>query len=214
MRSFSEHKVILWDFDGVIMDSNQTRSLGFSEVLRDYPEDQVRQLLDFHDMNGGLSRYVKFKYFFEDIRGEVLTNERLNELTGKFSEIMLKLLLNEALLISDSVNFIRENFNAYQMHIVSGSDENELRIICNELDIAKFFITINGSPTPKTQLVSNVISTNSYSKKDVLLVGDSINDLEAANDNGILFFGYNNVSLMEMSEGYIDSFETGKVIRA
>lgn len=61
-------KTIFWDFDGVLMNSNAVRDKGFELVLADYPKDQVKQLMDFHQANGGLSRYVKFRYFFENIK--------------------------------------------------------------------------------------------------------------------------------------------------
>ena len=57
-------KVILWDFDGVILDSDKIRVEGFKQSLKDYPSNQVQALLDYHHRNGGLSRYNKFKFFF------------------------------------------------------------------------------------------------------------------------------------------------------
>ena len=49
------------------MDSNAVRDRGFKEVLNGYPENEVDALMTFHQDNGGLSRYVKFRYFFEVI---------------------------------------------------------------------------------------------------------------------------------------------------
>lgn len=61
---FDSIEIIFWDFDGVIMDSMKVRDEGFKIVLKDYPSDQVEKLMEFHRNNGGLSRYVKFRYFF------------------------------------------------------------------------------------------------------------------------------------------------------
>ena len=61
-------KIIFWDFDGVILNSNKVRDSGFEIVLKDFPKNQVELLLNYHRQNGGLSRYVKFRYFFEVIR--------------------------------------------------------------------------------------------------------------------------------------------------
>jgi len=105
----AKYKVLLWDFDGVIMDSMPVRSLGFSETLKDYPQEQVDELLAYHNRNGGLSRYVKFRYFFETIRKESITDEQVKILSQSFSEIMLAMLMNEKLLIADSVSFIRRH---------------------------------------------------------------------------------------------------------
>jgi phosphoglycolate phosphatase-like HAD superfamily hydrolase len=204
MKNITEYKVILWDFDGVIMDSMPIRGRGFEEVLKEYPQDQVAELMAFHEYNGGLSRYVKFRYFFEKIRGEQITEEQVLALADKFSEIMLSLLLDEKLLIMDSVNFIKQNADNYEMHIVSGSDGNELCQICEGLQLAQYFKSINGSPTPKNELVRQVIANNHYEKHEVTLIGDSVNDQEAAQHNDIALFGYNNKDLN--SNNYIDSF--------
>jgi phosphoglycolate phosphatase-like HAD superfamily hydrolase len=202
----SKYKVLLWDFDGVILDSMPIRSKGFEVVLAQYPKEQVEQLMAFHEANGGLSRYVKFRYFFEEIRKESVTEEEILVLAGKFSEIMLSLLMDENLLIQDSVSFIKSNWQNFHMHIVSGSDGKELKIINDALNLSSFFKTINGSPTPKKQLVAAVLADNQYDKKEVILIGDSINDFDAASFNDISFAGYNNTELRSISENYIEQF--------
>jgi phosphoglycolate phosphatase-like HAD superfamily hydrolase len=197
--------VILWDFDGVIIDSNSVRVYGFEKVLSDYPPDLVARLIEYHNQNGGLSRYVKFKYFYEEILHEEVTDEKINELANSFSVIMKSHLVNTNLLIEDSLNFIRLNFKHYHMHIVSGSDQTELRHLCTELKLTPYFKSIYGSPTNKSILVKNVIEENNYSKNDCILIGDSINDYEAASNNNIEFIGYNNLQIIDLGK-YIHKF--------
>jgi hypothetical protein len=81
------------------MDSNSIRDLGFVRILAEFPKDQVNQLLKFHQANGGLSRYVKFRYFFEEVRGEVIEDEDVLVCAERFSIIMKELLVNTDLLI-------------------------------------------------------------------------------------------------------------------
>ena len=142
-------EMIFWDFDGVVMDSNAVRDRGFEEVLNGYPKNEVDALMTFHQDNGGLSRYVKFRYFFEDIRGESITEAQVKIWAEKFSKIMMELLIKPDLLIQETLNFIKANAHNFNMHIVSGSDQTELRHICKSLDIAHYFNSIHGSPTPK-----------------------------------------------------------------
>lgn len=204
--NINQYDVILWDFDGVLMDSMPVRSLGFERVLKDYPKQQVEELKAFHNINGGLSRYVKFRYFFEQIRKESITEEQVLDLATQFSEVMMSLLVNPDLLIHDSLDFVKKNYNRVPMHIVSGSDGKELNEICKRLDIAKYFKSIHGSPIHKNQLVATLLEQNRYDKKSVVLIGDSINDFEAAQINGINFLGYNNIHLKSRTEQYILSF--------
>lgn len=199
-------KTILWDFDGVIMDSMPIRDIGFEIVLKGYPKEQVSLLMEYHRSNGGLSRYNKFRYFFEEIRKESITDGEIKVLADEFSVVMLENLLDSNLLIDDSLKFIMDNYSKFNMHIVSGSDGNELRYICEALGLSKYFISIHGSPTPKKELVKQVLISNNYNKPEMCLIGDSFNDFEAAEANNILFYGYNNKKLLNHSVRYIQSF--------
>src|SRR5690606_32809929 len=134
----------------------------------------------FHQANGGLSRYVKFRYFFEEVRGEKITDEEVQVWANKFSEIMLANLIDKSLLIKETNYFVKANYQNYQMHIVSGSDGNELRKICKGVGIDQYFKSIEGSPTPKVKLVADILEKENYNITESVLIGDSINDYEAA----------------------------------
>ena len=188
----SKYKVIFWDFDGVLMNSNEIRDLGFIRVLSQYPKKQVNQLLQFHQRNGGLSRYVKFRYFFEKVLGEEISEKEINGWAKEFSKIMRELLIDESLLIEETIQFVKREYGIRKMHIVSGSDQTELRYICEELKIDKYFVTINGSPVPKNKLLDTILKKQKYNFNECVLIGDSINDYEAANVNNISFLVYNN----------------------
>jgi HAD superfamily hydrolase (TIGR01549 family) len=206
MIDLEKNKTILWDFDGVIMDSMPIRDKGFEIVLQDYPQEQVSLLMEYHRNNGGLSRYHKFRYFFEQIRKQSITEMEIQTLADLFSKIMLKNLLDPSLFITDSLTFIKENHNKYNMHIVSGSDEKELRHICKTLGVSDYFISIHGSPSPKKELVHELLVSNQYTRDQTCLIGDSLNDLEAAEVNDITFYGYNNEKILSKSTKYIQSF--------
>jgi phosphoglycolate phosphatase-like HAD superfamily hydrolase len=186
---------IFWDFDGVIVESNSIREKGFRAVLATFPDDEVEALLDFHRENGGLSRYVKFHYFFEEIKGEEISEEEINKWAAKFSVIMLNSLKDKSLLIRETNIFIKENYKNYQMHIVSGSDQTELRELCISLEIDHFFKSIHGSPTPKNDLVKMIIEKHNYEPDSGILIGDSINDYEAAKVNNLHFQAFGNKEL-------------------
>lgn len=152
-------KIILWDFDGVIIDSNEIREYGFNQVLKEYSIKQKQDLISFHRLNGGLSRYVKFRYFFKEILKKPISESEVNILANQFSLIMRERLADTSLIIPETIKYIEELFNLNkEMHIVSGSDNNELIELCSKINVDNFFKTINGSPTPKNELVSKIIT--------------------------------------------------------
>jgi phosphoglycolate phosphatase-like HAD superfamily hydrolase len=199
------YKNVIWDFDGVILDSNEIRKKGFRFIFKDFKEDKVKLLLQYHFENGGLSRYVKIRHFYENILGRSITESQVNKHAEDFSRIMLEHLADKALVISDSYYFIKKYYKDYNFHIASGSDENELRILCKKLELSKYFLSIKGSPTPKINLVREIIRNNSYRINETCLIGDSVNDYEAATHSGISFIGYNNRSLTSYGT-YVTSF--------
>jgi HAD superfamily hydrolase (TIGR01549 family) len=196
-------KVIFWDFDGVILDSNKIRDYGFLKCLEEYPEEQVNQLMEYHRLNGGYSRYVKFRYFFEEIRNEQISVEEVDIWAQKFSKIVIKELVNPELLIQENLNYIKKNHQSIKMHVVSGSDQNELRYVCSQLGIDHYFQSIHGSPKPKKDWVKEIIELKGYGLNECLLIGDSVNDLEAAEFSGIHFMAYNNKKLEIFSSTHI-----------
>jgi phosphoglycolate phosphatase-like HAD superfamily hydrolase len=201
-------KNILWDFDGVILDSMSVRDWGFREIFKNNKKEDVDQLIRYHRQNGGLSRYVKIRYFHEDILQIPINDSEVLAYANSFSDLMRTRLIDKSNLIQETVNFIRLNSENYNFHIVSGSDQEELRFICSRLNLSNYFLSIHGSPTPKNELVKNLISNHNYIFTDTILIGDSVNDYEAARKNDLSFYGYNNLELKSISDFYIEGFET------
>ncbi|HEB7538514.1 TPA: HAD family hydrolase [Campylobacter coli] len=197
---------VLWDFDGVIIDSLAVRDYGFREIFKDFDKVLVEKLIEYHSINGGLSRFHKIRYFFNEILKKDIDDKEVKAYADKFSLIMREELVKSKYLILDSVNFIKENYKKYNFHIVSGSEHNELNFLCQKLQINHYFHSINGSPTPKIELVKNLLIKENYKKSETILIGDSINDYEAAKENNIAFYGYNNKTLKDVSREYINSF--------
>ncbi|EAJ9482394.1 HAD family hydrolase, partial [Campylobacter coli] len=176
-------KNILWDFDGVIIDSLAVRDYGFREIFKEFDKVLVEKLIKYHSINGGLSRFHKIRYFFNEILKKDIEDKEVKAYADKFSLIMREELAKSKYLILDSVNFIEENYKKYNFHIVSGSEHNELNFLCQKLQINHYFHSINGSPTPKIELVKNLLIKESYKKSETILIGDSINDYEAAKES-------------------------------
>ena len=194
-----ELDAIFWDFDGVLLASNEMRDQGFAEVLKAYPQEEVDKLMAFHQANGGLSRYVKFRYFFEEVRGEAITEKGVQQWAAKFSEIMMKLLKDPQLQIQETLNFVKQHYHNIPMFVVSGSDQTELYKLCKAHEIAMYFKRIHGSPKPKKQWVAEILKEEQLNPAQCILIGDSTNDYDAAIENGILFMGYNSGTAIALS---------------
>ena len=70
-------KTIFWDFDGVIIDSMKIKGDGFIELFENYNLEQVRLLEKYHYANGGISRFDKIKYFYNQILKKTFLRKKL-----------------------------------------------------------------------------------------------------------------------------------------
>jgi len=193
---------IIFDFDGVLVESNEIRTEGFRRLLtgRGYPEEAVEQLVAFHENNGGLSRYHKLRYLHEKILNEQITEDGLNSLCNEFSMIV-KQAVADAPWVKGADEFLKENFSKFSLFIASGSDQNELRDICRLRGIDRFVKDILGSPVDKKTNVNTLLSEYNLSPDTTLFVGDSINDLEAAAAANLKFIARHSENYGEWCKG-------------
>ena len=89
-------KNIIWDFDGVIINSEKVRQKGFIRSLEPYGDKwAIEKLLEYHRLNGGLSRYNKIQYFFSDILNKTISEEIFQNILKVFNDLMLIELKNK-----------------------------------------------------------------------------------------------------------------------
>ena len=77
--------------------------------------------------------------------------------------------------------------DGYVLFIVSGTPEEELRVIVQHRGIGFYFSGIYGSPPVKKEHLERILASYDLSPKEVLYVGDSRSDYEAAKDTGVNF---------------------------
>ena len=181
-------EVIIWDFDGVIVDSMNIRSDAFRYALDTYSSRIVDDLLSHHLENGGKSRYEKFERIISRYPEEEMV---MKNLLNRYSKFIDKNLFNHSILNDSIYTSIKLNERlGVQQYIASGSDEVELRRLIEFLNVDKYFKGVYGSPKRKHLIVDNIIKTEARGLDQYLLIGDSKNDMEAAKMNGIDFCMY------------------------
>ena len=207
MQSSVNCAAIFFDFDGVIVASKEIRVSGFLEIFKEYPKDIVEKLVLYHLKNGGISRYEKIKWFYSELLNEKITKSKMQEKAEEFKSIMLERMKSKKIIINQTLEFIKKIYSKYPLHIISGSDENELKEICLHLEISKYFKTIQGSPKVKSRLIADCLLKGKYNPVEVIYIGDSIIDYNSSKENNLIFYGFNNFDLKKVSDHYIDNFE-------
>ena len=183
-----KYRHIIFDFDGVLVESNEIRFNGFRKLFKNYPQGEVEKLVGYAKTNGGVSRYKKIEYFFNEIRREPISEESVNQWAAQFSTLVEQDIV-EAKPVEGSLKFLEDYFSHFDFAIVSGSEQAELRRICEKRKINHFFKMILGSPVEKKDNIASLLSDLNWQHNESLYVGDSNNDLDAAKANDLDFVG-------------------------
>ncbi len=178
-------KALIFDLDGVIIDSAEIKTKAFELLFADYP-DKVGEIIDYHHRNAGISRYVKFRYIYERILGRELSPQEEAGLGERFSRIVLERVL-EAPLVPGTEEFLRQNKDHYHFFVVSGTPEKELWNIMVFRQLDRFFQEIHGSPKQKAEIVEDILDRYSLERREVVFVGDAQSDRVAAERVGVSF---------------------------
>ena len=182
------YKTIIFDCDGVILNSNKIKSNAFYDTVSQYNLKAAEELLAFHVSNGGKSRYIKFDYFVNEIAPKYCLDGDAIDIKNLLERY--KINIKEKLLnceVCPYLDFLKSKTPKSTWMVVSGSDQEELRYILDKKNIAKFFNGgIYGSPDSKDKIISREIEYNLI-KKPALFIGDSKYDHLASSRANIDF---------------------------
>ncbi len=60
-------KGLIFDFDGVILDSVKIKEKAFKKIVNKYGLTVSEKFMKYHNKNLGISRELKFEYFYKNI---------------------------------------------------------------------------------------------------------------------------------------------------
>lgn len=183
-------KAIIFDFDGVILESASIKTDAFAAVVQDYPSEQAEAFVNYHMSHMGISRHVKFKYFIEEILHEPYSAEKEQILADKFSDIVFERVMN-CDYVPGARAFLEEYYQAYDLYVATGTPEEEIKQIIKGRDLDRFFKQVYGTPNKKEDIIDIILKTNHYMADEVIFVGDAGTDLNAAESRGLHFIGRN-----------------------
>src|SRR5690606_28142226 len=66
-KVLANNATLVFDCDGVVLDSNRVKTEAFYQVALPYGEAAAQAFVAYHTANGGISRYKKFAHFLHEI---------------------------------------------------------------------------------------------------------------------------------------------------
>ena len=184
-QRFKDYKTIVFDCDGVLLDSNRVKSDAFYKAVLEYGEEAARGLLKHHRENGGVSRYKKFDYFFDHIlKMDNPMQEKKRALELYSSHVWDGLLKCKS---EPHLEELKRNSPDSTWLIVSGGDQKELRKVFSERKCDGLFQGgIFGSPDTKDEILAREVNAKNITFP-ALFIGDSKYDYIAAKGVGLDF---------------------------
>ena len=177
---------IIFDFDGVVLESLNVKTNAFKKLYEPYGSDISKKVVEHHLENGGVSRFDKIKFYHNIFLGEDIDEKKIQKIAQKFSEMVVNEIMKVPF-VDGAKQFIEDNYKRYLMFISSATPTNELNFICKQRKIAKYFQGIFGSPDSKSKHISSIITNYSLNNREIVFIGDSSSDLDAANTHNLTF---------------------------
>lgn len=180
-------KAITLDFDGVILESVDIKTRAFRHLFKNYPA-KVEEIVRFHKGMAGISRYEKFRIIYRNILHESLTESEAERLGQEFSTFVGRDIYT-CPFVPGALEFLKCQSSRLPVFIVSGTPEDELHDIVTRRDLGRYCCGVYGSPRPKEALLRAILTEHHWQPSEIVFVGDSMTDFEAADSVGVHFIG-------------------------
>lgn len=172
-------RAVVFDFDGVILESANIKTEAFLELFAAYP-DQQAAVLAFHLENLGVSRYVKFRYVYEELLARPYTPADEAHLGAEFSDIVMAKILACPFVPGALALLAQLQGRGIPAFVASGTPQAELEHIVAERGLASYFGEVWGTPHQKADILRDLMARFGWQPRQVLMVGDGMSDYEAA----------------------------------
>jgi phosphoglycolate phosphatase-like HAD superfamily hydrolase len=179
---------IIFDFDGVIVDSVDIKAQAFCHVFREQPLEIRRQILALHMNHAGTPRREKFRIIYKEFLNQPVSAVELEQLSVEFSQFCVDKIVKVPY-VGGAFEFISQYHGTYDLFIASSAPESELRDIVSRRGIDGFFKGVFGTPRTKSEICRAILEQKQLLPQQVAFIGDSIGDYEVARQCGTHFIG-------------------------
>jgi phosphoglycolate phosphatase-like HAD superfamily hydrolase len=178
-------RAVIFDFDGVILESADIKTDAFLRLFWRYPEHHAA-IRAYHLENQGISRYVKFKWIYRELLEKELRDADLLELGSRFSELVMEGIRTCAA-VPGAIQLLTRLQPCAPCFVASGTPHDELLDIIRMRGLDGYFKGVWGSPAAKADILRTIMEANALRAAELLFVGDGISDYNAAREAGVPF---------------------------
>jgi len=184
-------KLISLDFDGVIIESVDIKTKALEELFKSY-KNSIDKIIEYNLKHNAVSRFVKFKYIYENILKKEYTPEIKEKLGEQYSNLILKKMV-DCPFVPGALDFLKTFSKKFPLYLISATPKKELENIVKQRNIDKHFKQIMGIPPgSKIEFIKKAILQENVKPKEAVYIGDMPRDYKIAQKTGVQFVGRKN----------------------
>ena len=180
-------KLVLFDFDGPIVDTNKLKKESLLEAFHDFKFDKL-SIDEFYSERQGMTRESIIRDLFAILKGSAPSQEEISLITQAYANAYKDRM--ERISLTSGVKDILEKLvtEHTMIAIVSNAPRDEVVHLLEKFEIKDYFKAVCGSPEDKIEAAKRIIKELSTDPKSTILIGDSDVDARVAKDVGCVFY--------------------------
>lgn len=184
-------KVVVFDFDGVIIPSEGIKQQGYSWMFSEYGEDvpeiaiqEARE--EFANAKGDRYDVIRGIFLRMGVRGDI--KQKVEEYSARFNTIVKNKI--EAFQVEPLVLARLQSLGkANTLYINSNTPDEPLKGALHKLGIATLFKGIYGSALSKSETMRAIARLEKIPTSEFVFIGDGVGDRDASAECGSKFIG-------------------------
>lgn len=179
-------RVIILDFDGVVIESNDVKVQVFHEIFDRFPE-HAAGMRSFLAENISAPRHGVFEHLVHERLGQRDDQHTLDELVSDFSTRTMDR-LSRCELVPGAAEFLERFHSLVPLYLASVTPAADLERTVAARGITRFFAGLYGCPPwTKPGAVRAILDREGIGPEAAVLIGDSPGDMRAARETGVGF---------------------------
>ncbi len=138
MNVLKDVDAVIFDFDGVLVESVEIKTRAFARLFESYGPEVVERVVAHHRRHGGVSRFEKFRHYYNEFLSQPLSDDDMGVLACRFADLVVEE-VTCAPLVPGAERFLIECSSKVPCFVVSGTPQDELREIVRRRRMTDYF---------------------------------------------------------------------------
>jgi len=180
-------RAVVFDFDGVILESMDLKVRVFRDLFGAPPDAQER-IARLYVAMGGMPIAVQLGRVYDEILGRPLSDADGDRLDREFRRRVDEGIA-QCPFVPGMPAFLERRAPEHELFVVSGVPEEDLRAQVRDRGLTHLFRDVRGAPVAKPAHLAELLAARDWARHEVVFVGDARYDWQAAAENGVAFIG-------------------------